>query len=275
MACVRDVWKCWGCGLCESSKVLGLCRNEPCYTFGVALYCNEHVKTSQAHKHTHSHTHTLPCCPTCVCHHTQSRTQVATDMRLWLYSHSHPPMLSHMLHHTQQRPDFDLPCLSTHTQVATDTRLWLYSQLLDIRSSLQELISVATSRAEAEADVLMPGEGAGCCVQVWVFGFLGSFRCWLGPRLGGFRVIQSIQSSELVFLGGVRCWGGARANGGLLPCGDQQKSLVGRGVVCACDAHMCAAADVAAACRCWRVLLPAPSDLHRLHTLCPPACLTG
>lgn len=42
-------------------------------------------------------------------------------------------------------------------QVATDTRLWLYSQLIDIRVSLQELITVATNRAEAEADVLMPG----------------------------------------------------------------------------------------------------------------------
>jgi hypothetical protein len=55
-------------------------------------------------------------------------------------------------------------CPHTHThppnmQVATDTRLWLYSQLLDIRASLQELISVATNRAEAEADVLMPGGG--------------------------------------------------------------------------------------------------------------------
>lgn len=42
-------------------------------------------------------------------------------------------------------------------QVATDTRLWLFSQLVDIRASLQELITVATNRAEAEADVLMPG----------------------------------------------------------------------------------------------------------------------
>jgi hypothetical protein len=44
--------------------------------------------------------------------------------------------------------------------VATDTRLWLYTQLQQIRGSLQELITVATNRAEAEADVLMPG---GCC----------------------------------------------------------------------------------------------------------------
>lgn len=42
-------------------------------------------------------------------------------------------------------------------QVATDTRLWLYAQMQQIRVSLQELITVATNRAEAEADVLMPG----------------------------------------------------------------------------------------------------------------------
>jgi argininosuccinate lyase len=41
--------------------------------------------------------------------------------------------------------------------VATDTRLWLYGTLQTIRASLQELISVATERAAAEADVLMPG----------------------------------------------------------------------------------------------------------------------
>jgi argininosuccinate lyase len=49
-----------------------------------------------------------------------------------------------------------VPCQFTH-QVATDTRLWLYAQLQEIRASLQELIAVATNRAEAEADVLMPG----------------------------------------------------------------------------------------------------------------------
>jgi argininosuccinate lyase len=42
-------------------------------------------------------------------------------------------------------------------QVATDTRLWLFASLTEVRGSLQELITVATNRAEAEADVLMPG----------------------------------------------------------------------------------------------------------------------
>eukprot|EP00878_Enallax_costatus_P011047 GHUV01011539.1.p1 GENE.GHUV01011539.1~~GHUV01011539.1.p1 ORF type:complete len:501 (+),score=129.31 GHUV01011539.1:1634-3136(+) len=46
---------------------------------------------------------------------------------------------------------------SRNDQVATDTRLWLYNELLTIRASLQELITVAVNRAEAEADVLMPG----------------------------------------------------------------------------------------------------------------------
>lgn len=56
-----------------------------------------------------------------------------------------------------------------HTQqVATDTRLWLYSQLIDIRVSLQELITVATNRAEAEADVLMPGVWLGWISQLVV-----------------------------------------------------------------------------------------------------------
>jgi hypothetical protein len=42
-------------------------------------------------------------------------------------------------------------------QVATDTRLWLYGQLQLIRAALRELIAAAADRAEAEADVLMPG----------------------------------------------------------------------------------------------------------------------
>eukprot|EP00882_Tetradesmus_deserticola_P023374 GHRQ01025435.1.p1 GENE.GHRQ01025435.1~~GHRQ01025435.1.p1 ORF type:complete len:238 (+),score=96.97 GHRQ01025435.1:93-806(+) len=46
---------------------------------------------------------------------------------------------------------------SRNDQVATDTRLWLFAALTEVRSSLQELIAVATNRAEAEADVLMPG----------------------------------------------------------------------------------------------------------------------
>jgi hypothetical protein len=57
-------------------------------------------------------------------------------------------------------------------QVATDTRLWLFSALTEVRGSLQELITVATNRAEAEADVLMPGERLGllhafCVVYAW------------------------------------------------------------------------------------------------------------
>lgn len=46
---------------------------------------------------------------------------------------------------------------SRNDQVATDTRLWLYNQLLLIRTALRELIKVAADRAEAEADVIMPG----------------------------------------------------------------------------------------------------------------------
>jgi argininosuccinate lyase len=46
---------------------------------------------------------------------------------------------------------------SRNDQVATDTRLWLYNQLHDIRAALRELIRVAADRAEAEADVIMPG----------------------------------------------------------------------------------------------------------------------
>lgn len=54
-------------------------------------------------------------------------------------------------------PDPAVPALLL-LQVATDTRLWLFAALTEVRGSLQELISVATNRAEAEADVLMPGE---------------------------------------------------------------------------------------------------------------------
>lgn len=46
---------------------------------------------------------------------------------------------------------------SRNDQVATDTRLWLYNELQVIRGALRELIRVACDRAEAEADVLMPG----------------------------------------------------------------------------------------------------------------------
>jgi len=41
--------------------------------------------------------------------------------------------------------------------VATDTRLWLVSMVRTLRAALQELIAAAVQRAEAEADVLMPG----------------------------------------------------------------------------------------------------------------------
>jgi argininosuccinate lyase len=46
---------------------------------------------------------------------------------------------------------------SRNDQVATDTRLWLYDELQVIRESLRTLIAAAADRAEAEADVLMPG----------------------------------------------------------------------------------------------------------------------
>ena len=45
----------------------------------------------------------------------------------------------------------------TAAQVATDTRLWLVSMVRTLRAALQELIAAAVQRAEAEADVLMPG----------------------------------------------------------------------------------------------------------------------
>ena len=41
--------------------------------------------------------------------------------------------------------------------MATDTRLWLVSMVRTLRAALQELIAAAVQRAEAEADVLMPG----------------------------------------------------------------------------------------------------------------------
>jgi argininosuccinate lyase len=46
---------------------------------------------------------------------------------------------------------------SRNDQVATDTRLWLGNALRDVRVALRQLIAVAADRAEAEADVLMPG----------------------------------------------------------------------------------------------------------------------
>lgn len=46
----------------------------------------------------------------------------------------------------------------TLVQVATDTRLWLHGQLHLIRIALIELLRVASSRAEAEVDVIMPGQ---------------------------------------------------------------------------------------------------------------------
>jgi hypothetical protein len=54
-----------------------------------------------------------------------------------------------------------LPSCLVVPQVATDTRLYLFKQLQVIRGDLQELIRVACSRAEAEADVLMPGQDEG------------------------------------------------------------------------------------------------------------------
>jgi argininosuccinate lyase len=46
---------------------------------------------------------------------------------------------------------------SRNDQVATDTRLWLASAVQELRGCVQELLRVAADRAEAEADVLMPG----------------------------------------------------------------------------------------------------------------------
>lgn len=41
--------------------------------------------------------------------------------------------------------------------MATDTRLWLYGALGQTRGYLADLIKAAVARAEADADVLMPG----------------------------------------------------------------------------------------------------------------------
>jgi argininosuccinate lyase len=46
---------------------------------------------------------------------------------------------------------------SRNDQVATDTRLWLAGAVAELRGCVQELLRVAADRAEAEADVLMPG----------------------------------------------------------------------------------------------------------------------
>jgi len=46
---------------------------------------------------------------------------------------------------------------SRNDQVATDTRLWLAGGVRVLRACVQELLRVAADRAEAEADVLMPG----------------------------------------------------------------------------------------------------------------------
>ncbi len=47
--------------------------------------------------------------------------------------------------------------LAPNGQVATDTRLWLYGALGVTRGYLADLIKAAVARAEADADVLMPG----------------------------------------------------------------------------------------------------------------------
>lgn len=59
----------------------------------------------------------------------------------------------HHLHNGRNRHPPSPPA----PQVATDTRLWLKGQLGLIRIALQQLIGVASDRAEREVDVLMPG----------------------------------------------------------------------------------------------------------------------
>ncbi len=84
------------------------------------------------------------------------------------------------------------PCNSPRgahgVQVATDTRLWLYNQLLTIRGALQELIRVAADRAEAEADVLMPGARA-VHAALWE-GRATQGECMCGRERGTWRRIQ-------------------------------------------------------------------------------------
>ena len=82
-------------------------------------------------------------------------TILATALRIAPHScscRSHPPNLR-LPRSTCPAPPRPLPWC----QVATDTRLWLYGQLQLVRAALRELIKAAADRAEAEADVLMPG----------------------------------------------------------------------------------------------------------------------
>jgi argininosuccinate lyase len=46
---------------------------------------------------------------------------------------------------------------SRNDQVATDVRLWLRGELAAARAALHRLVAVATERAAAEVDILMPG----------------------------------------------------------------------------------------------------------------------
>ncbi|MEZ4860487.1 MAG: argininosuccinate lyase [Caldilineaceae bacterium] len=46
---------------------------------------------------------------------------------------------------------------SRNDQVATDVRLWLRAEIAQLRNHLRQLITVATERAAAEIDLLMPG----------------------------------------------------------------------------------------------------------------------
>lgn len=47
---------------------------------------------------------------------------------------------------------------SRNDQIATDTRLWLIEELEGIRSNVRSLLATFCDRAEAEIDVLIPGE---------------------------------------------------------------------------------------------------------------------
>lgn len=136
---------------------------------------------------------------------TRAQTHTLTPSHAFLHvsphslTHAHTRAPSHAVPHVCHNT---LTQTNTHmcTQVATDTRLWLYSQLLDIRSSLQELISVATSRAEAEADVLMPGGGV--IFRVMGLGFWAQMLGGTGQvGSGAFQV-----SGGTVKMSGFGCW---------------------------------------------------------------------
>jgi hypothetical protein len=95
-------------------------------------------------------------------------------------------------------------------QVATDTRLWLFAALTEVRGSLQELITVATNRAEAEADVLMPGQH---------FRLLFAAAAWIsGNSMGAAWSTTAGSSLTCLTCGFSNCVGASNAQYVTPPC---------------------------------------------------------